>query len=155
MFAACKSGDIDKTSLEARFYEYSGIRALAALAAAISDDKQVVLLLQTFSNNALRSLLDSIKKIKPHSNLAFFTERIHRKKQRPPLKRTTLAGPHQHHKQAAATASRTTQQTSVSILESPEPTERHLMKESEQKYPSTNSNAIGATAQLQNRVPTL
>ncbi|CAG9950512.1 unnamed protein product [Clonostachys rosea f. rosea IK726] len=149
VFAACKSGDIDKTSLEARFYEYGGVRALAALAAAMSDDKQVVPLLQMLSNDALRSLLVSIKKIEPHSDLVFLTERIRRKKQRPSSKRTTLAGPRQRRKQPAATQSNTTLQTLVSMSEPPEPIERHLVKESEQKCPSTNTTASGATVQPQ------
>jgi hypothetical protein len=97
--AACQSGDIEKQSLEARFYEHGGIRALAALAATTADDKLVVPLLQKLPDQAFDCLLKSIDSLKPHRDLAYLTERIcRRRKQKVPSKRVTLAGPRQRRK---------------------------------------------------------
>ncbi|OBT87382.1 hypothetical protein VE02_04155 [Pseudogymnoascus sp. 03VT05] len=41
----CKAGSVDTSSLEAKFFEYGGVRSVTALAAAAADNKQIALAL--------------------------------------------------------------------------------------------------------------
>ncbi|KAH7228920.1 hypothetical protein BKA60DRAFT_627469 [Fusarium oxysporum] len=88
-----RRGNLHPTSLDARFYDHGGAPAVAAYAAAAADQKQVVSLLETLSNENFRRLLKAIDRIEPHPDLRYIVERACRKTPTVPSKRKYIAGP--------------------------------------------------------------
>ncbi|KAH7151922.1 hypothetical protein B0J13DRAFT_251705 [Dactylonectria estremocensis] len=88
-----RRGNLHPTSLDARFYDHGGARAVAAYAAAAADQKQVVSLLETLSNEDFHRLLKAIDRIEPHPDLRYIIERACRKTPTVPSKRKYIAGP--------------------------------------------------------------
>ncbi|KAH8695688.1 hypothetical protein BGW36DRAFT_298643 [Talaromyces proteolyticus] len=78
--AECKAGTVDDTSLEAKFFTHGGVRAVTALAAAATDDKQVVKQLKGLPEIQLQSFLMTVDVIKPHPDFLFIVETLDRKK---------------------------------------------------------------------------
>lgn len=89
----CKAGSVDTSSLEAKFFEYGGVRTVTALAAAAADNKQIVRLLNGLSNAEFQAFLKSIDAIEPHRDLLYIIETLERKKPSRLSKRKHVAGP--------------------------------------------------------------
>ncbi|OBT71267.1 hypothetical protein VF21_09922 [Pseudogymnoascus sp. 05NY08] len=89
----CKAGSVDTSSLEAKFFEYGGVRTVTALAAAAVDNKQIVSLLKGLSNAAFQAFLKSIDAIEPHCDLLFIIKTLERKKPSRLSKRKHVLGP--------------------------------------------------------------
>jgi hypothetical protein len=78
--AECKSGTLDKASLEARFFAHGGVHAVTALAAAATDEKNVVRQLKSLPDSQLQSFLKTMDNISPHRDFLFIVEMMDRKK---------------------------------------------------------------------------
>ena len=78
--AECKSGTLDEASLEARFFAHGGVRAVTALAAAATDEKNVVKQLKSLPDSQLQSFLKTMDNINPHRDFLFIVETMDRKK---------------------------------------------------------------------------
>lgn len=89
----CKAGSVDTSSLEAKFFEYGGVRTVTALAAAAADNKQIVSLLKGLSNVEFQAFLKSIDAIEPHRDLLYIIETLERKKPSRLSKRKHVPGP--------------------------------------------------------------
>ncbi|OAF58985.2 hypothetical protein VC83_06144 [Pseudogymnoascus destructans] len=89
----CKAGSVDTSSLEAKFFEYEGVRTVTALAAAAADNKQTVSLLKGLSNAEFQAFLKSIDAIEPHRDLLFIIETLERKRPSRLSKRKHVPGP--------------------------------------------------------------
>ncbi|KFY28204.1 hypothetical protein V491_00579 [Pseudogymnoascus sp. VKM F-3775] len=89
----CKAGSVDTSSLEAKFFEYGGVRTVTALAAAAADNKQIVSLLKGLSNAEFQAFLKSIDAIEPHRDLLYIIETLERKKPSRLSKRKHVPGP--------------------------------------------------------------
>ncbi|GJP88744.1 pectin degradation protein KdgF [Aspergillus niger] len=89
----CKSGRTDSHSLEGKFYNHGGIRAVAALATAATDNKQVVTLLKHLPERHLQALLRSIDDIEPHRDFIFIVETLSRRKPPRLSKRKSIPEP--------------------------------------------------------------
>ncbi|RDH27068.1 hypothetical protein BDQ94DRAFT_163935 [Aspergillus welwitschiae] len=76
----CKTGRTDSRSLEGEFYNHGGVRAVAALATAATDNKQVMTLLRHLPEQHLQALLRSIDDIEPHRDFIFIVETLSRRK---------------------------------------------------------------------------
>lgn len=92
VIAEARRGNLHPTSLDARFYDHRGARAVAAYAAAAADQKQVVSLLETLSNEDFRRLLQAIDRIEPHPDLRYIIEWTCRKTPTVSSKRKHIAG---------------------------------------------------------------
>ncbi|KAF7172761.1 hypothetical protein CNMCM6106_006881 [Aspergillus hiratsukae] len=93
VIAECKSGKADKASLEARFFAHGGVRAVAALAAAATDEKQVVRLLKGLPEPQLLSILKLIDTFEPHRDFLYIVETLDRRKPSKLSKRKYIPGP--------------------------------------------------------------
>ncbi|KAL5359337.1 hypothetical protein BJX96DRAFT_56686 [Aspergillus floccosus] len=80
IISECKSGKTDVFSLEGRFFAHGGVRAVAALAAAATDDKDVVKMLKRLPELHLQALLRAIDTLEPHRDFIFIMETVDRKK---------------------------------------------------------------------------
>lgn len=89
----CKAGSVDTSSLEAKFFEYGGVRTVTALAAAAADNKQIVSLLKGLSNAEFQAFLKSIDAIEPHRDFLFIIETLERKRPSRLSKRKHVPGP--------------------------------------------------------------
>ncbi|OAF58254.1 hypothetical protein VC83_06376 [Pseudogymnoascus destructans] len=89
----CKAGSVDTSSLEAKFFEYGGVRTVTALAAAAADNKQIVSLLKGLSNAEFQAFLKSIDAIEPHRDFLFIIETPERKRPSRLSKRKHVLGP--------------------------------------------------------------
>jgi hypothetical protein len=93
VIAECKSGKADKGSMEARFFAHGGVRAVAALAAAAADEKQVMRLLKGLPEPQLQSILELIDTIEPHRDFLYIVETLDRRKPSKLSKRKYIPGP--------------------------------------------------------------
>ncbi|EEA22901.1 hypothetical protein TMatcc_001765 [Talaromyces marneffei ATCC 18224] len=91
--AECKSGTLDEGSLEARFYAHGGVRAVTALAAAATDEKNVVKQLKGLPDSQLQSFFRTVDIISPHRDFLFIVETVDRKKPARLSKRKHLPEP--------------------------------------------------------------
>ena len=89
----CKAGSVDTASLEAKFFEHGGVRAVTALAAAAADNKQIVRLLKGLSNAEFHAFLKYIDAIEPHRDLLYIIETLERKRPSKLSKRKHVPGP--------------------------------------------------------------
>ena len=89
----CKTGMVDKASLEAKFFDHGGVRAVTALAAAAADDKQIVGLLNGLPHAEFQAFLKFIIAIEPHGDFLFIVETVDRKRPSKLPKRKHVPGP--------------------------------------------------------------
>ncbi|KAK5043456.1 hypothetical protein LTR84_011972 [Exophiala bonariae] len=80
VISACKEGKTDEASLEAKFFEHGGARAVTALAAAAADDNNIMVQLENLRNEELQAFLESIDTIEWHRDLLFMAEAMDRKR---------------------------------------------------------------------------
>lgn len=80
IISECKAGTIDGASLEAIFFQRGGTKAVTGLAAAATDNKQVIPLLTSLRDVQLQRFITSIELITPHQDLLFIAETLDRKK---------------------------------------------------------------------------
>lgn len=90
IISECKAGTIDRTSLEAKFFQHGGAKAVTCLAAAATDNKQIIPLLTSLSDGQLQCFISSIELITPHRDLLFIAETLDRKKPPRPSKRKAI-----------------------------------------------------------------
>ena len=93
VISACKARTIDEASLEAKFFEHGGVRAVTALAAAAADDNNIMLQLEDLRDAELQAFLESINTIEWHRDLLFMAEAMDRKRLSITSKKTYLVRP--------------------------------------------------------------